>query len=245
MSPTRGWQLPTLLTTLDDLPKLTTVTFIGIMVAITGNVLISFALNLQKLAHIRVEVKRRNESQQNGKKPNESNTEHRRSEGPSLNEADEDRPQTNSGEGHTQPTLHVETQSLIPFPRPQDYGTRSDDAPRPRSLPTKRRLFAPPFRPEHENMLLPVDVISEETGQSSGKKTTNVDVLEEGSETDYLKSKLWQVIYHPRQLASRPYPLTRWLGFLLLNVGEMGNFISYAWAPASVVAPLGTVSSSS
>jgi hypothetical protein len=37
--------------------------------------------------------------------------------------------------------------------------------------------------------------------------------------------------------------LHRWLGFLLMNVGEMGNFISYAWAPASVVAPLGTVSS--
>lgn len=35
----------------------------------------------------------------------------------------------------------------------------------------------------------------------------------------------------------------RWLGFLLMNVGETGNFISYAWAPASVVAPLGTVSS--
>lgn len=35
---------------------------------------------------------------------------------------------------------------------------------------------------------------------------------------------------------------TRWLGFLLMNVGEMGNFISYAFAPASVVAPLGTVS---
>jgi len=33
----------------------------------------------------------------------------------------------------------------------------------------------------------------------------------------------------------------RWLGFLLMNVGETGNFISYAWAPASVVAPLGTV----
>lgn len=33
----------------------------------------------------------------------------------------------------------------------------------------------------------------------------------------------------------------RWLGFLLLNVGELGNFVSYAFAPASVVAPLGTV----
>ena len=35
---------------------------------------------------------------------------------------------------------------------------------------------------------------------------------------------------------------SRWTGFLLMNVGELGNFISYAFAPASVVAPLGTVS---
>jgi magnesium transporter len=27
-----------------------------------------------------------------------------------------------------------------------------------------------------------------------------------------------------------------------MNVGEVGNFISYAFAPASIVAPLGTVS---
>lgn len=33
----------------------------------------------------------------------------------------------------------------------------------------------------------------------------------------------------------------RWIGFTLLNVGELGNFLSYAFAPASVVAPLGTV----
>jgi hypothetical protein len=35
----------------------------------------------------------------------------------------------------------------------------------------------------------------------------------------------------------------RWLGFLLMNVGEGGNFISYGFAPASIVAPLGTVGS--
>ncbi|EIM88129.1 DUF803-domain-containing protein [Stereum hirsutum FP-91666 SS1] len=47
---------------------------------------------------------------------------------------------------------------------------------------------------------------------------------EEGreSESRYLKSKLW------------------WCGFLLMNIGECGNFISYAYAPASIVAPLGT-----
>jgi hypothetical protein len=44
--------------------------------------------------------------------------------------------------------------------------------------------------------------------------------VEEGQ---YLKSKLW------------------WLGLSLIAVGEGGNFLSYGFAPASVVAPLGTV----
>ncbi len=42
-------------TRLDDLPKLKMRTVIGIVVAVSGNVLISLALNLQKLAHRRVE----------------------------------------------------------------------------------------------------------------------------------------------------------------------------------------------
>ncbi|WVQ84801.1 hypothetical protein IAT38_006958 [Cryptococcus sp. DSM 104549] len=44
--------------------------------------------------------------------------------------------------------------------------------------------------------------------------------VEEGM---YLRSKLW------------------WLGMALIAVGEGGNFLSYGFAPASVVAPLGTV----
>jgi len=44
--------------------------------------------------------------------------------------------------------------------------------------------------------------------------------VEEGM---YLKSKLW------------------WLGQGLITAGEFGNFLSYGFAPASVVAPLGTV----
>lgn len=52
----------------DDLPQLTTRTFIGILVAVTGNILISLALNLQKLAHKRVEnMKRACNQRQSGK----------------------------------------------------------------------------------------------------------------------------------------------------------------------------------
>lgn len=59
------------------------------------------------------------------------------------------------------------------------------------------------------------------------------DVLSEDSSDDdesspvaegaYLRSKLW------------------WLGLALMSVGEFGNFLSYGFAQASVVAPLGTV----
>jgi hypothetical protein len=52
-----------------DLPKLTLVTFIGIVMAVTGNVLISLALNLQKLAHKQMEERKNasiNQDQGNG-----------------------------------------------------------------------------------------------------------------------------------------------------------------------------------
>lgn len=46
---------------------------------------------------------------------------------------------------------------------------------------------------------------------------------EENESRSYIKSKLW------------------WAGILLMALGEGGNFLSYGFAPASVVAPLGTV----
>ncbi|RGB27308.1 magnesium transporter NIPA-domain-containing protein [Rhizophagus diaphanus] len=46
---------------------------------------------------------------------------------------------------------------------------------------------------------------------------------EQYSETNYLRSKAW------------------WAGIFLMIIGELGNFMAYAFAPASVVAPLGTV----
>lgn len=48
--------------------------------------------------------------------------------------------------------------------------------------------------------------------------------------------------YNKLTIRSHRLISVRWLGFILMNIGELGNFISYAFAPASVVAPLGTVS---
>ncbi|KAL5487821.1 hypothetical protein ACEPAI_5929 [Sanghuangporus weigelae] len=79
-----------------------------------------------------------------------------------------------------------------------------------------------------EATAIPVDirVNGEDSGYSTPARQQRVKFAEpkihEENEGDYLKSKLW------------------WLGLILMAIGEMGNFISYGFAPASVVAPLGT-----
>ncbi|KAF8974374.1 magnesium transporter NIPA-domain-containing protein [Flammula alnicola] len=213
----------------DDLPQVTTRAFIGIVVAVSGNILISLALNLQKLAHKRVE-----------KMLKVSNNRERRN-GPSIDERDEDHSQDDSaiedGFSSSSTRTDEELQPLTASPAPvvRGYGTNPRGAAPARQTTKVKRSFASrfsPFRirkPTPDKFLLPVDIMSEDAalhGLPTRKKMQrtqegNQDVVEE-SEGKYLKSKLW------------------WMGFLLMNVGEMGNFISYAFAPASVVAPLGT-----
>lgn len=235
--------------TMDDLPKIRTATFVGILIAITGNVLISLALNLQKLAHKRVEVEvvaRRRDSKNRKRNDVLDGRQHRRSEGPSLDENDEDRMHSSTRSS----TYAPEAEPLIPFPDAPspaaDYGTISPNfstenlenlhpqtgSPRSRTFVARmvpgwfrRKKTAPSSTLSPRS--IPVDVISEETAlrqrnETQRKVSQKQDLLEDGNETQYLQSKLW------------------WSGFLLMNIGEMGNFISYAWAPASVVAPLGT-----
>jgi len=213
---------------MDDLPKLTTRTFIGILVAITGNVLISLALNLQKLAHKRVEKMRIASS---NAKPQTQAT---------IDEHDEER--ENIGQdpqedfSSSRPAPQGEQQPLTAYPEPmvRDYGG-SLGSPSTTQMGNGRRSFVSRLIPGRNRsktpsrkFLLPVDIISEDAalhGLSTIRKPKvpedDPDAVED-NEGEYLKSKLW------------------WLGFLLMNVGEMGNFISYAFAPASVVAPLGT-----
>lgn len=63
----------------------------------------------------------------------------------------------------------------------------------------------------------------DEDDEIVGLKITDGRDIGKVEEGMYLKSKLW------------------WLGMVLIAVGEGGNFLSYGFAPASVVAPLGTV----
>ncbi|KAJ6629147.1 magnesium transporter NIPA-domain-containing protein [Mycena sp. CBHHK59/15] len=212
----------------NKLPELTTGTVIGITVAITGNVLISLALNLQKLAHKRREAHKRRDRQA---KPTVNGTH------PNGISAPEEPPRP---DGAIPDNAPLAAAVLAPLPQRSDYGSTSrsgsDTTLHEMGVTPQKSLLSRLFRSKQNwalngalserTTLLPVDVVTEEQVMCSRlpKKNSEDDeaVFEDGNESDYLKSKVW------------------WLGFLLMNVGELGNFISYAWAPASVVAPLGT-----
>ncbi|KIJ70251.1 hypothetical protein HYDPIDRAFT_77939 [Hydnomerulius pinastri MD-312] len=238
-------------TTIDDpsidLPHLTLQTVIGISVAIAGNVLISLALNLQKLAHSRLERER-----ERVKRESETRT---RERGANCGRVNHVAPNSGGSQQAAQESLLLETQPLVPprsssSPPTTNYGSgqndnaaasddtrsrKSSNATRSRRRQRKQSLtsrFLPlrlnfgnhpkdsPRFDAHvsETSAIPVDVI---VPDQNGRHPPE-DWPEDGNESDYLRSKLW------------------WLGFILMNVGETGNFISYAFAPASVVAPLGT-----
>ncbi|KAJ2924971.1 hypothetical protein H1R20_g12144, partial [Candolleomyces eurysporus] len=224
---------------LQDFPQMSTQTFLGIVVAISGNTLISFALNLQKLAHKRMQQRRRmatgvpkhSSNHIEATVPEEPDEEDQQAQ-EHEREQEQDR-----GQASATATL-TETQPLMVLPVSRDYGAATTPASAPAIEQSKpRRTFVSrllPFRFRARKgsttaITLPIDIVTEEAAlhalssknQKNGSTPGEVDQVED-TEGDYLKSKSW------------------WLGFLLMNVGEVGNFISYAFAPASVVAPLGT-----
>ncbi|KAG1820346.1 magnesium transporter NIPA-domain-containing protein [Suillus subaureus] len=235
-----------------DLPHLTLQTVIGITVAIAGNVLISLALNLQKLAHIRLE-----KAQKQARMERELHVsgDALRSISPHDQRPSGD-PSVCSHESETQPLIQGSSASCsrARYGTSAPPGTRRDDSRSRKSTssargrrpgqPSRKPSFVSRFipfhlgQPEHdgvnenvshtqETLAIPVDVIPAErivALNGNGRRAAPSPGLweEEGTESDYLRSKIW------------------WSGFILMNIGETGNFISYAFAPASVVAPLGT-----
>ncbi|KAL1740508.1 magnesium transporter NIPA-domain-containing protein, partial [Schizophyllum fasciatum] len=229
-----------------DGPELDTATVVGISVAIAGNILISLALNLQKLAHKRI-----------ARAAGTGADTHDEESGAQTPETPPRRPYSQHELASVLVESPVDTderQPLIAFPHdPGAYSANSSGQSTPLSRHTVQhkpshlaRLLA---RRENRRSLvdaiapfpdrdaphvthIPIDVVAEDdlpTHSHTHKKARNGAAPRKpppspvsDNETAYLKSKLW------------------WTGFLLMNVGELGNFISYAWAPASVVAPLGT-----
>lgn len=61
------------------------------------------------------------------------------------------------------------------------------------------------------------------TNYNSTRTDDYTNVQDPSSQPNYLKSSLW------------------WLGAALMTVGEIGNFVAYGFAPASIVSPLGVL----
>ncbi|KAN0097300.1 Magnesium transporter NIPA domain containing protein [Tylopilus felleus] len=230
------------------LPHFTIKAIVGISVSIAGNILISFALNLQKLAHLRLDHGR-----QNGQSDVEREGRPVRVTHPDLERVGT--VQQASGGNH-----QFETQPLIPRrsssqPPPTTYGlaqchisVNGDDARSHKSsnaARSRRRQRKPSFVPRFLPLPLMLGNDSHPSSTRVNLSNTSAVPVEDAlpqqnvrtnhqgngtskhadgdrNESDYLRSRLW------------------WTGFVLMNVGETGNFISYAFAPASVVAPLGT-----
>ncbi|KAI5475616.1 hypothetical protein MNV49_001126 [Pseudohyphozyma bogoriensis] len=161
-----------------------TSSLIGVAICVVGNVCISLALNIQKLAHTRLEAS----------SSSSSSSEQRRS----------------SVAGERSPLITPQRATYTLNPAPEDNTT-----------------------PQNQRPEVVVSIPVGNGGRSSKGSVRSArsarkgagQKRDEGPRVDkvYLKSKLW------------------WAGLALLNLGELGNFVAYAFSPASLVAPLGTV----
>ncbi|PWN43105.1 DUF803-domain-containing protein, partial [Ceraceosorus guamensis] len=156
-------------------------TFIGVAICLCANVVISLALNCQKLAHVRI--------QQDG--------EHDADQGETFSRAK----QTAQRE-HLPllaPTNAANGSGTLDYGSSGSQGGTQTSCERSSPNESRSRSSASPTKPRKNR-------------RSDSSPTT-----------DYLRSKLW------------------WLGMGLMVLGESGNFLSYGFAPASLVAPLGAV----
>ncbi|RKP35506.1 magnesium transporter NIPA-domain-containing protein, partial [Dimargaris cristalligena] len=91
-----------------------------------------------------------------------------------------------------------------------------------RLAPQSSSPYYPPSpAPGHSHVTIPTS--PEALGSSGHNSLSATDSTARHDENAYLKSRSW------------------WLGMVLMVSGEVGNFMAYGFAPASVVAPLGTV----
>lgn len=169
--------------------------FIGIVTAIVGNVLIALALNVQRYAHIRLHRERKRvrelarqalKNAKNGGGPPRGG----------YGSLDDGAAHRNDGHGEGTPDGgHGDDGD------DGDDGDEGDGA--QESDPLTRSFRSGDSRWSDENS-------DDGAGMPKAPST-------------YLKSPYW------------------WLGQILITVGEMGNFLAYGFAPASIVSPLGVV----
>ncbi|KAF2171027.1 hypothetical protein M409DRAFT_19000 [Zasmidium cellare ATCC 36951] len=153
---------------------------IGVITAICGNILISFALNTQRYAHMRLSRDREQRLQEKRKAAKR---------------------------------------------RHASYGTQQEQIAEERARKNAKGEESNGY-PEQSGETEPL-MGREDSRKGSGAGSDNTarpeDKDDEEKEKSYLKSPIW------------------WLGITLMVLGEIGNFLAYGFAPASIVSPLGVV----
>ncbi|KAL7425254.1 hypothetical protein Q5752_000942 [Cryptotrichosporon argae] len=187
---------------------------IGVAIACSGNVLISLALTIQKLAHQRIHAPspaHTPDSSSPSSDPPTPAPSRRPSAAIVLPPASSD---TASGSPDSASDFEVVPILVVPSAAKDAYDRHVTLQP-----PTPDPAHDGGYEPDRD------DNESETEGNGDGDDDgEHISGERTGpSETAYLRSKLW------------------WLGLVMIAIGEGGNFLSYGFAPASVVAPLGTV----
>ncbi|EEP79442.1 conserved hypothetical protein [Uncinocarpus reesii 1704] len=192
---------------------------IGIVTAIVGNVLISFALNIQRYAHIRIARDQERKRIERGWKIGNPDLRDVHGEG-----------------GQSAGTYGAVSQRAGSFGVQDNIDRRVDDVAdiRPeihdqnacrRQIPTARQSSDGPVS-GHTDTDDSDDDGTDRLKQSFLSERT-VTSLEKSSKSkerkSYLRSPYW------------------WTGIILMTIGEAGNFLAYGFAPASIVSPLGVV----
>ncbi|KAJ1967983.1 hypothetical protein IWQ62_001522 [Dispira parvispora] len=214
----------------DDVPGQTRA-LIGVVLAVTGNIFISLALNLQKYAHNRI---------QNGK----------------------DRSLLSST--HSDLDVNFDDPPLSPLPRSLSPPTTSDSPARLVPVQTRPRTH-PNISSRHSlgnddgdsaNVLSPLLPKTNRFSMQSATPLPNSSSTGPSNSLASPRPSIGATFNSERNhtaLDAKPtqepntqgtaYLRSRWwwLGMVLMVSGEIGNFMAYGFAPASVVAPLGTV----
>ena len=187
-----------------QLPELDKRTVIGVSVAIAGNVLISLALNLQKLAHRRRDLA---VAQAEGQKPQHDSADITRPPNPlervrelSYEDREEGWPDAVEGELDTirSPRLEaLQPESEPLLPRVSSHGSTGRITNKKRA--SFFRLFLP-AKPPHSDRQPPAMPATPRRrasarpppmSRASSTTTASSSIVSNGNEIDYLKSKLW------------------------------------------------------
>ncbi|EPS42648.1 hypothetical protein H072_3451 [Dactylellina haptotyla CBS 200.50] len=185
--------------------------FIGIVISIVGNIVISFALNIQKYAHIRL-AREKSLRLQERKKSKRRKRRRRK-----LLAANKGAANGRNGAAGDSPDglLHP------PQGNGNTPGSDTGDEDLESSWISTDTYDSPEGDEERGRNLIDDEAEDQFLLESPERSPSKNGRAKPGP--PYLRSKWW------------------WAGIILMSIGECGNFLAYGFAPASIVSPLGVV----